>query len=154
MADSALSVKTFDKDTTALRLTELMLDDEFTEMPMSYRAQRVGCDVAKLNKYMADPAFLNWASRRLQELYKAKLPDLLHTIFAQALEGKGRQQKMLLDFMGVTTERQENKAPNIVIVNNIPNPDETDAKAKNTPIDITPSNDNATETEKGGVDHA
>lgn len=137
MATKELSVKTFDKDTTALSIAELMADDEFTEMPATYRAQRVGCDVATLNEYMTDPAFLNWASRRLQELYKAKLPELLNTMYAQAIDGKGRQQKMLLDFMGVTTEKQENKAPNIVIVNQIPNPDELTSK-KNDPIDVTP----------------
>lgn len=128
-------VQSFEKDELANNIVALMLDPEFTEMPETYKAQRADCSLSEYASYMKDPAFLNWMGKRLPELYKAKLPDLMKTVFEQALQGKGRQQKMMMEVMGMLDQKQEQQNPNITIINNIPNPD--DFKPKEI-IDVIP----------------
>lgn len=115
--------KSFEKDTAAHALVSLMVQDEFSDMPEAYIAEQADLTLEEYNAYMSDPHFLRWAAKKMQDLYVKKLPALLNTMFQQALDGKGRQQKMLLDFMKITQKEEETKSPNIVIVNNIPNPD-------------------------------
>lgn len=133
--------KSFEKDTTAHAIVELMADDSFTDMPDSYKAQEVGISLSNYQSYMNDPLFLRWTVSKLQDLYVKNLPALLHTMFEQATQGAGRQQKMLLDFMKVTAEDKETKSPNIVIVNNIPNPDNLKDVKDETIIEITEDRD-------------
>lgn len=124
MERSEKALKTsFEKDTRANALVSLMAEDSFTEMPGSYIAQETGLTLEEYEAYMSDPLFLRWAVKKMQDLYVKKLPALLNTMYEQALQGKGRQQKMLLDFMKITQKEEETKSPNIVIVNQIPNPD-------------------------------
>jgi len=115
--------KSFEKDETAKQLVQLMTQENFSELPDTIKANQLDISVADYNKYMNDPHFLRWAVKNMQDLYVQKLPEVMNTIYNQALQGHGRQQKMLLDFMKITNENQETKSPNIVIVNNIPNPD-------------------------------
>lgn len=116
--------KSFEKDNTAKELVRLMMDEGFSDMPDTYKAESLGITLNEYREYMNDASFLRWAVKNMQDLYVAKLPEVLNTIFNQAVEGKGRQQKMLLEFMKISSEEKETKSPNIIIVNNIPNPDE------------------------------
>lgn len=125
MTENALvKAPTFDQDEKAQAIVAVMADQEYPNMPESYRAQRAGVSLAEYRKYMQNPAFLDWVAKRLPQLYKARLPELMNKMFKQAMDGQGRQQKMLLEVMGIMDSKQENKSPNIVIINNIPNPDD------------------------------
>ena len=121
-ADTALA-PTFNKDPVAEKIARLMADPEFPNLPDTYKAEQAGITVSELQKYLENPQFLRWAAERMRDYYLAQLPALLNVITQQALQGKGRQQQMLLDFMKVITkEKEETKAPNIIIVTNVPDP--------------------------------
>lgn len=115
--------KSFNKDPNAEKIARLMSEPDFAELPDDYRAKRVGIPTTDLKTYLNDPDFLRWASDKMRDYYLAQLPAVMSTIYQQALEGKGRQQKMLLDFMKVTApDREEQRSPNITIITNIPDP--------------------------------
>lgn len=116
--------KSFEKDETAQQIIRLMMDEKFADMPDIYKAETLGISLQEYEKYINDPSFLRYAVKTMQDLFIAKLPKVLNTIYQQALEGKGRQQKMLLEFMKISNDDKETKSPNIIIVNNIPNPDD------------------------------
>ena len=105
-----------------------MLEEGFTQLPDVYKAEQLGMSVEKLRAYIHDPAFLRWTVKQMQDLAIRRLPEMLQTMFRQAIdEGKGRQQKMLLEFMKIAQKEEESKAPNIVMANNIPNPDQKES---------------------------
>ncbi|PWA11060.1 hypothetical protein DCC39_10195 [Pueribacillus theae] len=116
--------KSFEKDDTAKELVLLMMEKGFSEMPDSYKADQLGISLSEYSNYMNNPEFLRWAVKTMQDLYVARLPEVLNTIYSQAVAGKGRQQKMLLEFMKISSKDEEMRSPNIIIVNNIPNPDD------------------------------
>lgn len=128
---STLVKPTFDKDPYAEKIAKLMADPGFTEMPDTYKAKRVGLSVEELQAYFDNPNFLRWAVEKMRDFYLSRLPAVMNTIYEQALQGKGRQQKMLLEFMKVTaTEKEETKAPHITIITNIPDPDKKEEKSR------------------------
>lgn len=130
MSKSALmKTPTFDQDEKAKAIVDVMAEDGYPNMTEEMRARKAGLSLAEYRKYMKNPAFLDWLARRLPQLYKARLPELMNKMFEQAMDGAGRQQKMLLEVMGILDTKQESKNPNIIIINNIPNPDDLAKKA-------------------------
>ena len=130
--ETSIPVKpAFDKDPNAEKIARLMAEPDFADLPDAYRAKRVGLSVEEFQSYMSNPQFLRWAVEKMRDFYLARLPAVLNTIYEQAMQGKGRQQKMLLDFMKVTAaEKEEAKAPNITIITNIPDPDKQREKSE------------------------
>jgi hypothetical protein len=121
MSQNLPQTKTFDKDPIALNLVELMADPEYGDQPEAYIADEVGVSMTELRQYTKDPAFLDWMSKRLPKLYLSRLPQLMGKLLDQSINGgKGRQQKMLLEMMGLMEKKAENRAPNITIINNVP----------------------------------
>jgi len=130
MSKSALmKTPTFDQDEKAKAIVDVMAEDGYPNMTEEMRARKAGLSLAEYRKYMKNPAFLDWLARHLPQLYKARLPELMNKMFEQAMDGAGRQQKMLLEVMGILDTKQESKNPNIIIINNIPNPDDQTKKA-------------------------
>jgi len=118
--------KGFDDDEKARAIVDVMLHEDYQELSSVARANRAGVSLQEYNAYLANPEFLDWSTKRLKRLYKAKLPEVMQTVYQQAVQGSAKQQRMLLEFMDVLESKQgENRNPNIVIVNNIPDPDKT-----------------------------
>ncbi|NLY47387.1 MAG: hypothetical protein GX053_15620 [Tissierella sp.] len=127
--------KSFEKDETALALSKMMARPDFMEIPDSYKAQVLGITEKELEQYMTDPNFLRWAVKQMQDLMLANLPEVMQTVVAQAKGGSVKHQKLLLEFTKVLGKQEEEvRSPNIIIVNNIPNPDEF--RARNEVVDI------------------
>lgn len=112
--------KAFYKDPVALKLVDMMTEPDFSEKPDAYIAKSLGISVQQLKEYQKDPDFLEWMGKRLPKLLKKRLPELLNTILEQGIAGKGRQQKMALELMGLLEKQTDTHSPNITVITNIP----------------------------------
>src|SRR5699024_3246622 len=79
--------KSFEKDESAHKIVELMVQDDFSEIPDIHKADQSGLTLEEYTAYMNDPTFLRWAVKNMQDLYVAKLPQVLNTIYNQAVGG-------------------------------------------------------------------